>query len=457
VDKTELTKSRTRVVAATAAMALALGGVAGCKPTSTGSSSAPPTASVSPSPTPTRTPSAATSPRATQSSSGAAAVTVSPATPQPTKLTAATFTTTVPALPSTVSVREMGAIKQNPRVADRDAGQSTLYGDKSVWFFADTTLQNPWGFLSNSAAATTNLNASNGLDLRSSNGFTVNNTATPPETIPRTAAELAFEKKHAAPSAGCKGSSDQYCGVQFSFWPAAVFSDPARHRVLFLYSKQCRAGQAGTPCAGGIGKGLGDGWGSLDMNTGRVSRLEPTDSKKVASVEGTDPTLFFGPGDKASVGGNAALVVDDTVYLYGQCTYFDCAVARVALTQFGDRSAWRYYNGKSFGADPTAAARVGVQSGGSGNTVFYDPALKAYVDVYMPWGYNTVYYRVGGSPYGPWSDGHKLITTAGDTAKPNYSTYAHPEFAEKNGLVQYISYYNAKTGTQSLLRWEMKK
>ena len=97
-----------------------------------------------------------------------------------------------------------------------------------------------------------------------------------------------------------------------------------------------------------------------------------------------------------------------------------------------------------------------MQSGGPGNTVFYNPALKAYVDVYMPWGYNTIYYRVGGSPYGPWSKGQKLITAAGDTAKPNYSTYAHPEFAEKNGLVQYISYYNAKTGTQSLVRWEMK-
>ena len=222
-------------------------------------------------------------------------------------------------MPTTVSVREVGPVRQNPRVKDRDAGQSTRYGDKSVWFFADTTLQNPWDFLSNSAAVTTNLDAGDGLDLRSSNGFSVDNTATPTETIPRTATELAFEKKHAAPSGGCADSSDQYCGVQFSFWPAAVFADTARHRVIFVYSKQCRATPTGTPCAGGIGKGLGDGFGALDMTTGKVTRLTMTGAYPVASIEGTDPTLFFGAGDKAKIGGNAALVVDDKVYLYGKC------------------------------------------------------------------------------------------------------------------------------------------
>jgi hypothetical protein len=451
---TDVNETTKRILQLGAAATLAVG-LAACKPAVVAQPASPPTgsaaasASASPSATPTKT--------ATPSPS--VVVPPSPAGPSAsagTGLTSATFRTTVPRLPATVSVAEVGPIHQNPRVADRDAGQSTRYGDKSVWFFADTTLQNPWGFLSNSAAVTTNLNAGNGLDLRSSNGFTVANTATPGEVIPRTAAEIAFEKKHAAPAGGCAGSTDAYCGVQFSFWPGAVFADPARHRVIFMYSKQCRATPSGTPCAGGIGKGLGNGFGALDMTTGKVTRLVMTGAATVGSVEGTDPTLFFGSGDPASAGANASLVVDDNVYLYGQCDYFDCAVARVDLGSFTDRSAWRYYNGTSFVANAATAKKVGMQSGASGNTVFYDPALKAYVDVYMPWGYNTIWYRVGGSPFGPWSGAHKLITTAGDTAKPNYSTYAHPEFAEKNGLVQYISYYNAKTGTQSLVRWEMK-
>jgi hypothetical protein len=434
--------TKTRAAVAVAALLLTAG-VAACKPPT--AQPAPPTGT----PSTTTTPKPViTSPAATHRTSPAATSSAAPPSP--------IFRTTVPRIPVTVSVREAGPIEQNPRVKDRDAGQSTRYGNKSVWFFADTTLQDPWGFLSNSAAVTTDLNASRGLDLRSSNGFTVADTATPTETIPRTASELAFEKQHAAPSGGCGGSPDTYCGVQFSFWPGAVFADPARHRVIFMYSKQCRATPAGTPCAGGIGKGLGTGFGALDMTTGRVTRLTMSGAGVVRSIEGTDPTLFFGSGDPASIGGNAALVVGASVYLYGKCDYFDCAVARVPLAGFPDRTQWRYYDGSTFVAGASTAAKVHVTSGGSGHSVFYDAALKAYVDVYMPWGYNTIWYKVGGSPYGPWSAATKLITTKGDTAKPNYSTYAHPEFAEKNGLVQYLSYYNATTGVQSLIRWEMR-
>jgi hypothetical protein len=438
--------------AVTAAALLLTAGVAACKPTTEAQPAASPGSSATAQPATTTPP--GPTPSVTHRASPTTTTTTT-AAPTP-GLTSATFRTTVPRVPTTVSVREAGPIEQNPRVKDRDAGQSTRYGDRSVWFFADTTLQNPWGFLSNSAAVTTDLNAGHGLDLQSGNGFTVADHATPTETIPRTTSELAFEGKHAAPAGGCAGSADQFCGVQFSFWPGAVFADPARHRVIFMYSKQCRATPAGTPCAGGIGKGLGTGFGALDMTTGQVTRLKMSGAGTVDSVEGTDPTLFFGPSDPASIGGNAALVVDASVYLYGKCDYFDCAVARVPLAGFTDRAQWRYYNGKDFVADAGAAAKVHVTSGGSGHSVFYDAALKAYVDVYMPWGYNTIWYKVGGSPYGPWSAATKLITTRGDTAKPNYSTYAHPEFAEKNGLVQYISYYNASTGVQSLIRWEMK-
>jgi hypothetical protein len=362
----------------------------------------------------------------------------------------------VPAVPATVSVTDMGAIRQNARVGGRDGGQSTLYGGHSVWIFADTTLQNPWGFLSNSAAATTDLDASDGLDLRSSNGATVDDSATPTETIPRTAAEKAFEKAHAAPQGGCKGSSDRYCGAIFGFWPGPIVSDPARHRVLFTYGKLCRGGQAGTPCSGSLGKSLGMGIAALDMGSGVVTRLAATGGATVSSVEGADPTLFFAPGSKAAAGSGAALVVGDDAYLYGQCDYFDCTMARVPLARISDRSAWRYYTGSGFGADPSAAKKTGAQPGAAGNTVFYDAALKAYVDVYMPYGSNEIWYRVGGAPYGPWSPGTRIFKTAGDTAQPNYSLYGHSELAQKGGLVEYLSYFNGKTAQQHLVRWEIR-
>ncbi len=74
----------------------------------------------------------------------------------------------------------------------------------------------------------------------------------------------------------------------------------------------------------------------------------------------------------------------------------------------------------------------------------------------MPYGSNEIWYRVGGSPFGPWSGGVRLMTTVGTTAQPDYSLYGHAEFAEKNGAVQYLSYFNGKTGAQHLVRWEMR-
>jgi hypothetical protein len=373
----------------------------------------------------------------------------------PAGLTSATFGAKAPAKPGLVAIKDMGPIQQNARVGGRDGGQSTSYGNKSVWIFADTTLQNPWGFLSNSVAGTTDLTASDGIDLRSSNGFTIDNSQTPLETVPRTAAEKAFEKAHAAPAGGCKSSGDDFCGASFGFWPGPIFADPVRHRVLFTYGKLCRGGRTGTTCSGSLGKGLGMGIGALDMNTGAVTRLTTSTGATSTSVEGNDPTIFFPPGTTGA-GSGAGLVVDDTAYLYGQCDYFDCAIARVALGSITDRSAWRWYNGSTWVADSKAAKKVGAQPGAAGNTVFYSAALKGYIDVYMPYGSNEVWYRVGASPFGPWSGGVKLMTTVGDTAQPNYSLYGHAEFAEKNGAVQYLSYFNGKTGAQHLIRWEMK-
>ena len=423
-------------------------GVAGCKPAAVA--------------LPTATPGSAGTPIATTRTIGAPAATTKAPTKAPTKATTkataravATFGTTVPAMPGLVSVKDLGPIRQNARVAGRDGGQSTRYGSKSVWIFNDTTLRDPWGFLSNSVAGTTDLDASDGIDLRSSNGFTVDDSHVPVETVPRTAAEVAFEKAHAAPAGGCQGSSDKFCGAIFGFWPGPILADPARHRVVFSYGKLCRGGQPGTTCSGSLGKGLGMGFGAIDMTTGTVTRLTVGGGAISASVEGNDPTIFF-PAGSTGAGSGAGLVVDGTAYLYGQCDYFDCAVARVALGSITDRSAWRWYDGGGWVADPKAAKKVGAQPGAAGNTVFSSAAVKGYVDVYMPYGSNEVWYRVGAAPFGPWSGGVRLMTTVGDKAQPNYALYGHPEFAERNGAVQYLSYFNGKTGAQQLIRWEMR-
>jgi hypothetical protein len=359
---------------------------------------------------------------------------------------ASTFLDVVPNRPTTVSVQDIGAVRQNSRVAGRDNGQSAGYDGRSVWIFDDTTLRNPWGFLSNSAALTTDRDASDGIDLRSGNGFSVQDSQAPVELIPRTAAEKAFEKANSG--AGCSG---QYCGAVFGFWPGPVIADPARHRVLVTYGKLCRGGKAGTPCSGPLGKGLGMGIAALDMKTGAVTRLT---APAVSSVEGSDRTIFFRPGT-TGFGSAAALVVDDSAYLYGGCTYQGCELARVPLASIADRSAWRYYASGKWVTEPARASRVGLEPGAAGQTVYYSAGLRAYVNVFMPYGSDDVRFQVGGSPFGPWSKSVKLMTTpAGSSA--NYALFGHPEFAQQNGLVQYLSYFNPSTGAQRLIRWQAR-
>ncbi|MGX6604366.1 sigma-70 family RNA polymerase sigma factor [Micromonosporaceae bacterium Da 78-11] len=357
------------------------------------------------------------------------------------------FRTVVPAIPVVKSVREVGAIRQGPRVGGRDNGQSAAYGGKSIWIFDDTTLKDPWGFLSNSAALTTDLDASDGIDLRSGNGFTVRNTQTPVELIARSSAEKAFEKANSG--SGCSGA---YCGAIFGFWPGPVIADPARHRVLVTYGKLCRGGKDGTPCSGPLGKGLGMGIAELDLSSGRVTRLTPAHGSPVTSVEGRDRSIFFGPG-ATGFGSAAALVVNDQAYLYGGCSYQGCRLARVPLASLSDLSTWRYYASSKWVTDPAKATRIGIEPGAAGQTVFYSPAMKAYVNVFMPFGSNDVRFQVGGSPFGPWSKSRKLLTTAGGSSS-NYALFGHPEYAEKNGLVQYLSYFKPGTGEQRLIRWE---
>jgi hypothetical protein len=436
-------------------------GMAACKPDGAAKPAATrapvsaPSSAPAPNPATAKPSASGTASAKPTATSTAAAASSAPAKPAAIGLTEATFRTTVPAAPGLVAVKDMGPIRQNARVAGRDGGQSAGYDDKSVWVFNDTTFKDPWGFISNSAAGTADLNASDGIDLRSGNAVTIDNDQTPLETVPRTAAETAFEKTHAAPAGGCQGSSDQHCGAIFGFWPGPVIADPARHRVLFTYGKLCRGAQSGKPCSGSLGKGLGMGIAALDMRSGEVTRLTVSSGPVATSVEGADPTILFAPGASNAAGSGAALVVGDDAYLYGQCDYFDCKIARVPLAQITDRAAFRWWNGSTWMKDASAAKKTGAQSGAAGNTVFYSPALKGYVDVYMPYGSNEVWYRVGGSPMGPWSGGVKLLKTVGDTAHPNYALYGHAEFAEKNGAVQYLSYFNGKTGAQHLIRWDL--
>ena len=370
---------------------------------------------------------------------------------QPEEPAAPVLRDVVPPIPSVRRSTELGPIKQPSRVSARDNGQSTRYGQESVWVFADTVLRAPWGFLSNTAATTSDLDASDGVTLTASD-VAGNHATEPARFLSPNPTERAFEAAHAK-STNCVPALDVYCGAQFALWPGAVITDAARHRVLVFYNKLCRGGSEGTPCTGQYGKGLGTGVAVLDMLTHKVTRLKAANARPVLSVEGVDPTMFFPPSPGYAA---AALVFGDDAYVYGDCVR-GCHLARVPLRDLSDRSKWRFYIGRDrhgnagWSADVSHAVDA-IAAGAAGNSVFWDPALHGWLNLYLPYGTNELTAQIGGSPYGPWSPPFSLLTTDTGGTGTNYAAFAHPEYAKQNGLVEYVSYYQTSSGNQRLVQ-----
>ncbi|SDT35080.1 DUF4185 domain-containing protein [Microlunatus soli] len=348
----------------------------------------------------------------------------------------------------------LGPIDQNPHVAARDNGQSVKYGDQSVWFFDDTITTDPDGFISSTAAITSDLDASDNITLRSADALDETSTGTPPDFVPLSAAETDFQDAHAADD--CTGSTDDYCGTVFAHWPGPAVVDHARHRILVSYGKLCRGGRDGTPCESGfVGQALGTGLVAVDMEDKTITRLtaehRPAD---IPSPEGTDKTLFFTP-DQAWTG-NAMVLVGNTLYGYGKCTLDGCAVAKAPIDHIQDISRWRYFTGSNedgqpiWSTDPDRTVLV-KGPGAAGATVYYDDAFGAYVNSYMPWASQDVLYQTAPHPWGPWSTPQKLFT-APKTSGTEYASFAHPEYTSRDGLTKYFTYYTSSTGAQELVR-----
>jgi len=356
----------------------------------------------------------------------------------------------------------LGPVDQNTHVVARDNGQSVFYQGRSYWFFDDTMLQDPDGFLSSTSASTSDLDASDGITLRSTTVFDRTETTAPTEFVPYSDAENAFQQEHA--SDDCTGSTDPNCGTQFAFWPGAVVADPSHHRILVFYGKLCRGGRDSGPCASGfVGQALGSGIVSVDMRTHAITRLavEHQDSS-LTSPEGHDPTLLFSPAEAWGSGG--AVVVGQELYAYGKCTSAnDCAVARVRLGDVQDHDAWTYYTGDDahgrpqWSHDPSGAVAV-MKGGAAGETVQYDPTTGSYMNTFMPSPFldKNVYYQTAPHPWGPWSTQRTLFATQ-STDGVDYAAFAHPEYTTDHGLTRYYTYYASSTGQQMLVKVDFKE
>lgn len=330
----------------------------------------------------------------------------------------------VPPIPPVESVTPLGTVIQNPVIYGRDGTFSALVGGVSLWTFGDTPMSVPGKYGDywddNSMSWTTNLDASQGIDL---NHDLLDDTGAPAEYLPYLSWEAHYNYVHDRHHCTAKP-----CGAEFAMWDGPVIYDPARGRTLFFYYELWR-----TPNKSGwttVGSGIAVG--TADR---RISR-------PIENPGSRTPTLMWGPSEVAYNCG--ALAVGDMLYGYGCVNGFlvmKVQVARVPLADALDKSKWTYFAGNgTWSANPSDAVVI-FTGGAAANQVFYSPYLGMYMNIYNPELVNDLYYRVSYTPWGPWSNETFLYTGE----KPygnnvNYTGQAHVEFAQGDGQTQYVTY-----------------
>ena len=340
----------------------------------------------------------------------------------------------IPPLPPATAT-EMGPVAQNPVILGRDGNFSAEFRGRSIWTFGDTPLSVPGAsgnsWQDNTLSWTTDLDASDGIALDHDH---LDSTGAPAEFLPLTPEEAEYNLAHDPDS--CSATP---CGAEFALWNGPIVSDLDRNRMLHFYTEIWR--RSGSPEWRTVGSGIAV-W---KPSTGIV--------RPVVDPSSETPTLMWDSDDVQY--NSAALVVGRKLYAYGCSAGFlvmYCNVARVGLGGALTESNWRYYTARgAWSADPALAAPV-LEGGAAGSTVLYSEHLGHYVAIYSGVYDDDVFYRAAETPWGPWSEQALLFTAQpGWQGNVSYAAEAHPEFAEDNGRVQYVTYVHP-TG---FLRWDL--
>lgn len=339
-------------------------------------------------------------------------------------VTADIAATGAPPMPPVQSVIDIGTVVQNAVISGRDGNFSGRVGNRSVWTFGDTPMTVPnadgrnWN--DNTLSWTTDLNAADGITLTNDYKDASGN---PGEFLPYTAFEAQYNDEH-----DTRHCTADPCGAEYALWPAAIVTDAARARVLVFYGEIWRiAGQSSwTNIGGGIAVGTGNG----------------TFTRPILNPGNPDPTLMWDSTEVQFTSG--ATTKADTLFSYG-CTpgvlNMKCRIGRVLLADALVKSSWRYHQSDGTWTTNATTADTVFLGGAAGNTVFYSPYLKLWVLIYSGVFSDDVYYRVADEPWGPWS-GRRFLFRArpGWNGNTSYAAHTHPEYAQQNGKVQYVTY-----------------
>jgi uncharacterized protein DUF4185 len=356
---------------------------------------------------------------------------------------AAAVQASAPPLPTVATSGPLGVLDEPPSVINHDKGQSVLYDDGagqrfSYWSFGDTYVDSATGsdyWVGNTAARTTDLDMGDNVSTWAYDNVD------------------AAGDPHEAFSLPPGYSPDEY-----RVWGGSMAADAQRQRIVAIYHIVDTAHDSQ-----GYGVAI---WTEATDRFEAVPIANPADAAR--------PYVLWPAGGPAF---NTGMLLDGGfLYAYGCYSTFRCSLARVPLADpaaVADRAAWRFHTAAggtgcpaaSWSSDlacarPLPSAELSVQGspqpmlgGAAGMSVAWNDHLGRFLAIYTRPVSNDVVYAVADRPEGPWSaPGLIAQGTASPAGKVNYAGYAHPEYAEEGGRVQYVTYFRNLAGVAAELR-----
>ncbi len=330
-------------------------------------------------------------------------------------------------------VEDLGDFSTNAWSYGRDAGNSVRLGSEILWVFGDTFT---WTDMHSATAAISHVDTPSQLNEPIDTWFgslpfyafsaeeeSYNRDREPPECCTE---NDKCNPEH--PYCTCPEPVD--CWTRIALWPGdliAIDDELAVH----LYEK-VHVGSAAYDFAH-----LGTGVAIVQRGT--------TTATRVLTADG-EPQLIFGPDEPNFL---KALAVEEggsiNAYLYAstnrQYCDVDIVLARVALSEIFDRSAYRFWHGSGWSKHLSDAAPIlAAVRGGLGTVVWSDylgSYLASFSDICS--GGTHLVLRTAPRPEGPWSEPTPVDLRPFGATKDAYAGQVHAALASGRELV--FTYY----------------
>jgi len=313
---------------------------------------------------------------------------------------------------------EVGTLGQSTLIVGRDVGYSAQVWGHGVWAFGDTFLAVPnasgTNFVSNTFDVSDGSSLDGGLVLQDR----LDDAGAPEELLTPTPEEAAYDLAHrAGPDGGCAQAP---CGGRWATWPGPTLFDADSGTALTFYSLVTAA--PGDFNFSAVGESLAV-WRDF---AGRPARPEPT-------LCAPSPTLLFCQAEPAY--GSAATLSQGEVYAFAK----PGQLARAPFDQALNKGAWEYWDGSAWTTQGSSVASL--FGGASIMGLFFNPYVNAWMLIYAVPLSNQVVLRTAPALTGPWSgEGNLFVADRKGTGGNTYDALPHPEWAEDNGRIQYVTF-----------------